>query len=155
MLQVTPSRILVVDDDPDVVDYLTPLLEDNGYEVRSAIDAEAARLTLQSYRPDVILIDVLMPGRSGMDLLIALRTNDRDRDLPIVLVTGCDDILEDNCRSYLGTTHGIRGPDHIVPKPVDPQLLLDVVRGLVYEKAQISGSIRDGGRDEPQDPDHR
>lgn len=155
MLPVTQSRILVVDDDPDVVDYLTPLLEDHGYEVRSAIDADSARSTLQDYRPDVILADVLMPGRSGLDLLIALRTNDRDRDLPIVLVTGCDDILEDNCRSYLGTQQEIRGPDHIVPKPVDPVLLLEVVRALVDGKKQIPGTNRDGGTDEPQDPDHR
>jgi len=153
-VQLTP-RVLVVDDDPDVVDYLTSLLEDHGFGVRSAGDTASAHAALLSYRPDVILIDVLMPGRSGLDLLIALRSSGRNRDVPVVLVTGCDDILEDNCQSYLGTHDGIRGPDRIVSKPVDPEALLEIVRTLSSGTKQSPGPNRDGGRDEPQDPDHR
>ena len=61
------DKILVVDDDPDIVAYLSSFLEDNGYRVASASSASAALSRVEESPPDAILIDVLMPGRSGLD----------------------------------------------------------------------------------------
>jgi two-component system cell cycle response regulator DivK len=124
------KKILVIDDEPDIVDYLTSLLEDHGYETRSASDSRGAFTVLQDFRPDTILVDVLMPGRSGLDLLVRLRRDERWRDIPIVVVTGHDMILQDDCQSYLGAHHGIRGPDGVLGKPVDPAALLAVVKHI-------------------------
>ena len=127
-----PRRVLVVDDDPDVVLYLSSLLEDHGYEVETAAGTLAALESLAGFRPDAVLIDVLMPGRSGLELLIAVRTDTLWCELPVILVTGCDEILEDDCRSYLDSHDGVRGPDRILGKPIEPVALLDAIRSLVH-----------------------
>ena len=92
-------RILVVDDDPDVTEYLASFLEDEGYEVASAGDERAALEEVERASPDAILIDVMLPGRSGLDLLVRLRRDPRWAGIPLVLVTGDDSVLKDDCRS--------------------------------------------------------
>ena len=124
------NKVLVVDDDPDVVEYLSSFLEDHGYEVASAGDSASARETVARFRPDAVLLDVMMPGKSGLDLLISLRTDPRWRDIPLVVITGDDKILEDDCQSYLGSHQGVRGPDGVLSKPVDRRTLLAVLKVL-------------------------
>ena len=80
-------RILVVDDYPDIVLYLASLLEDHGYELRTASDSRSALTVLESFQPDAILVDVLMPGRSGLDLLVTLRRDPRWEHVAIVVIT--------------------------------------------------------------------
>jgi CheY-like chemotaxis protein len=121
-------RILVVDDDPDVTEYLSSFLEDEGYEVASAGDERAALEEVERSSPDAILIDVMLPGRSGLDLLVRLRRDPRWAEIPLVLVTGDDNVLKDECRSYLETHHDVRGPDRVLGKPMDRDLLLSVLR---------------------------
>ena len=118
------KRVLVVDDDQDTSDYLSVLLADNGYEVRTAADEEAALLQLEQFPADTVIMDVMMPGRSGLDLLVKLRRSTRWSDLSVIVVTGNDRVLEDHGRSYLSSHKGIQGPDAVLGKPVDPQALL-------------------------------
>ncbi len=129
------ARILVVDDDPDVIDYLSSFLEDEGYAVGVAENASSALTMIEKFRPDAVLIDVLMPGRSGLDLLVTIRQHPGWTDIPLVVVTGSDQILEDDCQSYLGSHHGVRGPDGVLGKPIDLEALLSVLR-VVTRRAQ-------------------
>jgi CheY-like chemotaxis protein len=129
-LRVEPTRLLLVDDDPDIIDYLSSFLEDNGYEVETANCSDAALARLDGYRPDAILIDVMMPGRSGLDLLVTLRQDLRWGEIPLVVITGSDKVLEDDCQSYLGSHEGVRGPDGVLGKPVERDSLLAVLRVL-------------------------
>lgn len=124
------KRVLVVDDDPDIVDYLSSFLEDHGYVVGSADNAATALAVIDEFKPDVILIDVLMPGRSGLDLLVNIRHHPRWADLPLVVVTGNDQILQDDCQSYLGVQADVRGPDGVLGKPVDRSALLAVLANV-------------------------
>jgi CheY-like chemotaxis protein len=128
-------RILVVDDDPDIVDYFSVLLEDHGYVVGSANGARPALSALAEFGPDVVLIDVMMPGRSGLDLLVTLRRDPRWKDLPLVVITGNDHLLRDECQSYLGSFDGVRGPDGVLGKPVDPDALLGILRRVTSAAA--------------------
>ena len=125
------SRVLVVEDDPDIVDYLSSFLEDEGYEVASAQRCSTALGLMDGFGPDVVLIDALLPGKSGLDLLVCLRSDPKWSDLPMVVVTGNDQLLEDDCRSYLGAHEGVRGPDRVLGKPVDRATLLEVLRNLL------------------------
>jgi CheY-like chemotaxis protein len=127
-------RALVVDDDPDIVVYLTSYLEDNGWETRSTADAAHALALLETYRPDVVLADVLLPGRSGLDLLVTLRRDPRWRDLAIVMITGIDEILQHDCASYLVGHDDVPGPDAVLGKPIDPVTLLAVLGELTRRK---------------------
>lgn len=123
-------KILVVDDDPDVIDYLSSFLEDEGYEVEVACDERAALARLESFDPDAILIDVMLPGRSGLDLLVCLRRDPRWAGIPLVLVTGDDAVLQDECRSYLETHPDVKGPDEVLGKPMDRDRLLAVLEEI-------------------------
>jgi len=125
------EKILVVDDDPDIVAYLCSFLEDHDYQPDSAGNSRVALSMLKNWRPDAILVDVLMPGRSGLDLLVTLRKDPRWADLPIVVITGNDQVLEEDCQSYLGSHQGVRGPDGVLGKPLDPHVLLAVLRQVL------------------------
>jgi CheY-like chemotaxis protein len=120
-------RILVVDDDPDVVEYLSSFLEDEGHTVAAAGDERSALAEVERSRPDAVLIDVMLPGRSGLDLLVRLRRDPRWAEIPLVLVTGDDNVLRDECRSYLETHRDVRGPDKVLGKPMDRDVLLHVL----------------------------
>ena len=121
------ARVLVVEDDPDISDYLTSFLEDEGFEVAAAGRCSSALELMDAFVPEVVLIDALLPGKSGLELLVTLRQHPRWSDLPLVVVTGNDKLLEDDCQSYLGAHEGVRGPDGVLGKPVDLETLLAVI----------------------------
>lgn len=121
------ARVLVVDDDPDIRDYVESFLEDEGYVVEVAPRASAALTALERELPDAVLLDVLLPGRSGLDLLVRLRRDQRFAEIPVIVVTGNDRILEDDCQSYFGSHIGVRGPDGVLGKPIDREMLLRVL----------------------------
>lgn len=125
-----PCKILLVDDDADIVTYLSALLEDHGYVVQTASDACVALSALERYEPHAILVDVMMPGRSGLDLLVTLRAHPRWHDLYVVLITGNEQVIGDACRSYLAAAGGLRGADQVLGKPVDHAALLKALRPL-------------------------
>ena len=126
-----PSRILVVDDDPDIVEYLSLLLEDHGYEVSSANRTSAALVALDEVEPDAVILDVIMPGRSGLDLLVTIRQHERWSSVPVVVLTGNDSIVQDNGRTYLRGHDLERGPDFVLAKPVDQEALIACLRSII------------------------
>ena len=124
------KKILVVDDDPDIVAYLCTLLEDNGYAVCSAAETSAALHLLEQSHCDLIIVDVLLPGRSGLDLLATLRKDPRWSEMPVVVLTGDDSVLQDGARSYQGLQPGSRGADEVLGKPLNPDELLGALERL-------------------------
>ncbi len=125
------GRVFVLEDDPDIVDYLSSFLEDEGFQVASANRCSAALVALEDFQPDVVLIDALLPGKSGLEFLVTVRRSERWAKLPLVVVTGNDQLLQDDCQSYLGAHEGVRGPDGVLGKPVDRETLLKVIRKLI------------------------
>lgn len=133
---MTAQRVLVVDDDPDIREYFTAVLDDHGYQVAGVGDTSAALAALERFHPDVVIVDVLLPGRSGLDLLVTLRRSPRWSATPLVVVTGVDQLLKDDCQSYLGTHAGVEGPDAVLGKPIDPATLLAVLRTIEQRRSQ-------------------
>lgn len=117
----------MVDDDQDTSEYLSVLLGDHGYEVRAAEDATAALLQLEEFPADAVIMDVMMPGRSGLDLLVKLRSSPRWNNLRVIVITGNDRVLEDHGKSYLSSHGGVRGPDAVLGKPLNTEALLGVL----------------------------
>ena len=81
------KRVLVIDDDPNVVEVITVNLEAEGYEVETAVDGRDAWAHLLAALPDVVILDWMLPGRSGIDLLGDLRADPKTRDIPVVLLS--------------------------------------------------------------------
>jgi CheY-like chemotaxis protein len=81
------NHLLVVDDDPHVLDLVRQLLEDQPYEIEAAVDGQAALAAIARRRPDVILLDLLMPRLDGFAVLEYLHRTLRYRDIPVIVLT--------------------------------------------------------------------
>jgi two-component system OmpR family response regulator/two-component system alkaline phosphatase synthesis response regulator PhoP len=128
------KRVLVVDDDPDIVDYLGFFLGDEGYEVSSAGRSSAALNALDEFEPDAVILDVVLPGKSGLDLLVHIRQHERWSEVPIIVLTGNDAIVQDNGKNYLAGFRLERGADLVLAKPVDRDALIAVLAALTKSR---------------------
>jgi two-component system, chemotaxis family, chemotaxis protein CheY len=87
---VAGKRVLVVDDDPDIRELLFTALEDDGFEVVPAGNGQEALAIIETFRPDVIVLDLMMPVMDGWQFAAELRK--RDEDIPIVLLSAARDL---------------------------------------------------------------
>ena len=87
-------RILLVDDDPDLLESMSTMLRRRGYEVLEALDAEKALLLIGRSRPGLVLTDLRLPGKSGLDLLREVHA--ADPALPVIIMTayGSDEVVD-------------------------------------------------------------
>ena len=122
-----PQRILIVDDNPDNIFLSRELLSSRGYDVTTATNAEAAVAAIQAQHPDLILLDVIMPGRSGYEICRELKENPETRLIPIVMITGLTD-MESKVRGIEA------GADDFLNKPIFPEELFARVRSLLKMK---------------------
>jgi CheY-like chemotaxis protein len=83
------ATVLVVDDEEDIVTYLVTLLQDCGYRALGVCDAAAALAALDVAAPDLILLDIMMPGQSGLSLYQKLRCSGKTADVPVLFISGC------------------------------------------------------------------
>ncbi|HEV2844774.1 MAG TPA: PAS domain S-box protein, partial [Thermoanaerobaculia bacterium] len=120
--QVRPRRILIVDDNSDATQTLLVLLELWGHEVRSAHDGPAALAAAAELQPEIVLLDLGLPGMSGFEVAPELRALPGLRDVTIVAVTGYG---QDEDRRKTREA----GFDHHLVKPVDPDLLRKLIAG--------------------------
>jgi DNA-binding response OmpR family regulator len=117
-------RVLIVDDEPNIVTSLEFLMRGSDYEVRVALNgAEALRLA-DSFRPDVILLDVMMPGLDGWGVAEALLEDEQTVGIPIIFLTARAE-FRDRARGL-----DIGGVDYIT-KPFNPVELAPLVRALL------------------------
>jgi DNA-binding response OmpR family regulator len=117
-------RVLVVDDDPRIRAALSEPLKDAGYEVSAAADGEEALCSVESWRPDLLILDVTLPGMSGFDVCHELRRWEETSELPrtpVIFLTVRDDFESEE--SGFGA-----GGDDYVTKPFSVPALLSRVR---------------------------
>jgi diguanylate cyclase (GGDEF)-like protein len=133
-----PSRVMSLEDDPEAAAFLRVVLESAGYEFRVCADPRQMEHDLLAYRPDLLLMDVLLPGASGHDLTRYLRQHDVHATMPIVVLT-----TESQMETRLDTLRA--GADDFLIKPVAPGLLLSTVAARI-ERARFLRSLleRDG-----------
>ena len=118
------SKILVVDDEPLNVKLLTAMIPSEQYEIASAFNGDEALKIVRDFRPDLILLDIMMPGLNGYDLTRILKSNTESRDIPIVLIT-----------AFSGSEYEIKGleagADEFLNKPVNKTELLTRAKSLI------------------------
>jgi len=117
-------RVLIVDDEPNIVTSLEFLMRGDDYEVRVARDGEEALQLAESFRPDLVLLDVMMPQRSGFEVCRKIRENAVLGDVKIVMLTAKGRDLEKEKGLDLGA-------NAYVTKPFSTKELMNTVRGLL------------------------
>jgi DNA-binding response OmpR family regulator len=110
-------KILIIDDDASVRQLVTDVLGVEGYQVQSASDGFAGLRALESDRPDCVVLDVMMPGLDGHEVLHRIRSTQGGPDLPVVMLTAA----ADDAQAWKAWTEGV---DYFLAKPFDADELL-------------------------------
>jgi len=145
------KRVLVIDDDPSVLRFLSLALEENGYEPLCAEDGMEGLDKVKSEKPDLIILDVMMPKRTGFVLFRQLRKDNEYKDIPVMMVTAVADSLREQDEKPEGTLdspydelreslrkaiqkmrdEGLVKPEMFLDKPIDPEDVIAKVRELI------------------------
>ena len=141
------KRILIIDDEPDIVTFLSAVLEENGYSSISASDGVEGLETLRREKPDLVLLDLMMPKKSGITMFQELRKDPELGQIPVVVVTGVSEVTGVDFRNFMYKqplkdekkfveTTGLTKytiPDGYVEKPIDPDELMKAIKKAFKE----------------------
>jgi two-component system, cell cycle response regulator DivK len=114
------THILLVDDDPASVAMHRDILHGAGFQVDTAVDGMSALRACRTRRPQIVLLDLLMPGMDGGEVLKQLRNDERTKMVPVIALTGVPEWLQDHREASAEF-------DHILLKPVPPDLLIQAI----------------------------
>jgi len=129
-----PSKILVVDDDPDILDAVTMILESQGYQVFTARDGIEGLATLKAENPDLMILDLMMPKMDGFAVCKELQDPrwSKYKNIPILILTS---VREEASRRRYELETGLElDVDDYVEKPMSPDVLLERVSRLIKKK---------------------
>ena len=121
-------RILVIDDEPDIVDFITTLFEDNEFETLSAPDGQTGLELAREHKPDLITLDITMPGKSGVAIFKELRADPELCHIPVFIITGVHEFRQ------MMFIRSVLPPEGFMEKPIDPELLLKSVKKILKNR---------------------
>jgi CheY-like chemotaxis protein len=121
------KTVLVVDDDPDAVDFFVTVLEDNGYKTVSARDGNEALDRIEEAIPDLITLDVTMPEKSGVGVYRKLKETEEYKHIPVIIITG----ISDDFKQFISTRRQVPPPKGYLSKPIEAEELLKMVGELI------------------------
>jgi CheY-like chemotaxis protein len=124
-------KILIVDDDVDIVALVVNRLKRNNYEVVSSSDGENGYKKAIQFRPDLIIMDLMMPNLSGGEAVALLKSNDITKDIPVLFFTALAANSQDTAQLDEINVNGRLYP--ALTKPFDPNKLLSAIKSLLNE----------------------
>ncbi len=127
------QKVLVVDDDPDVRLFSVTVLEENGYTPLEAEDGESGLKKIKAEKPDLVILDVLMPRQSGVRLYRELKTSKALKDVKVIILSGIAKKTFMRSQKALTEFGGaeIPEPEIYLEKPVEPDELADVIKKVL------------------------
>ncbi|MDM8537143.1 response regulator [Desulfobacterales bacterium HSG17] len=143
------KKVLVVDDEPDIRNFLSACLEDNGFQIETAKDGKDALAKIDDFEPDLMTLDMVMPGMSGVKVIRKLRKTEKWAKLPIIVITAHahDELGEEDIKGFHAMTSGLR-PKITMEKPISPPNLIKVICDILEcepssETASYAGNEKD------------
>ncbi len=118
------KKVLVVDDDPVVIRLVKELLKAQGFAVETAKDGIDAMIMVQKNKPDLIILDIMMPELNGYDVLKTLKFQEEYKKIPIILLTAREQELDKRISQMMGIDY--------LQKPLDRELFLNKVQQAVH-----------------------
>ena len=129
---------LVVDDEHETIEYISAILDDNQMKTTSASNGKEALRKVKETKPDIILLDLLMPEQSGMRFFNELKKNTEYNNIPVIIVSGASKVTGVDMKAYIYDTEfselktkitGIDAkPEAYVEKPIDPEKLIETIK---------------------------
>ena len=129
------KKILIVDDEPDIVSYLEMILQDNGYETVTAVNGNEALEKVRADRPDLVTLDISMPEASGTRLYKEMKTDAELSGIPIIIVTGVTGMGGDKYayENFISNRRLVPAPEGYFPKPIDRDAFISTVKELLAD----------------------
>jgi CheY-like chemotaxis protein len=147
------KKVMVIDDDENTVKFLTAVLEENGYETAVAYDGREGVEKLRQDKADLLILDVMMPKRTGFVVFKQLKRDENLKDMPVLMLTGVAASLADmdsesddtHARPFDSLREALRKtikemreegdvkPEMFVDKPIDPEAFIEKVKSLIGE----------------------
>jgi CheY-like chemotaxis protein len=126
------KKVLVVDDEDDIILFLQTALDDAGYRALTASSAASAFDLIRREKPDLVCLDILMPGESGMSLFQRIRSDADLKDIPILITTGMSLTSQLNGLDYCTLPDGteLRRPEGVAEKPVTAEQFVSNVEAI-------------------------
>jgi CheY-like chemotaxis protein len=124
------KKILIVDDEQDILDYLTMLFKDNDYETVTAGDGKEAFEIAKKEKPDLITLDIVMPKESGVRFYRDAKSDDDLKNIPIIIITALTGYGYDpeGFHKFIKSRKQVPPPEGFMAKPVDTEELLKLVK---------------------------
>lgn len=116
-------KILIVEDEEHTSRVFTRILEKEGYVVETALNASQALETLESFTPDAIVIDIMLPDRDGFQIIPDIRKKEETKNTPVIVASALSDSQTRNAAQALA--------DAYIEKPFDARRLLEIIDGLL------------------------
>ena len=118
--------ILVVDDDPDLVESVSMKLESEGFQVAKAYDGVEAWDRIKDEKPQMLILDVMMPRKNGYELCDEIKKDDKFKDITVLLLTAVADAVPSTTYTHMDGKTTLA--DDFIPKPIDLDNLMEIVR---------------------------
>jgi len=118
--------ILVVDDDPDLVESVSMKLESDGFRVAKAYDGLEAWDRIREEKPQMLILDVMMPRKNGYELCDEIKKDDQFKDITVLLLTAVADAVPTTTYTHMDGKTTLA--DDFIPKPIDMDKLMEIVR---------------------------
>lgn len=124
------KKILIVDDEPEQIDFASTVLEENGYMPISAMNGIEGMKKVKTEKPDLILLDIFMPERGGIGMYRDLKKNEETKNIPVIIITGVGRGAHFN-DLVVRQGEDIPAPDGYIEKPMNPDAVLKLLSDLL------------------------
>lgn len=127
------KKILIVDDDPDIITFVVTVMEENGYSPIIARNGEEGLSKIKDERPDLVILDVLMPKQSGIKMYRELKTDESLKNTTVIILSGIAKRTFLRSQEALTEFGGenVPEPDAYVEKPIEPDELAEIVKKYI------------------------
>lgn len=120
------KKILLIDDDPDFVEAVKVIVENGGYDVKVAYDGEEGLEAVAAEKPDLIVLDVMMPVMNGHECCAKLKADPATAKIPVILLTAVADRVTTSTYTHRDMLES--EAEDYMPKPVEPKELLNLIK---------------------------